>query len=106
MFSGASTTMYVSMCVELVRLDLGQLREHRLVDLEYPGAERRAVDPHPQERVGAAAADPAADLLEQRPRCGIPVHEHLPARLHVDAALDEQARELLDSGVDHGRGSV
>jgi hypothetical protein len=34
------------------------------------------------------------------------VHEHLPARLHVDAALDKQARELLDAGIDHGGGSV
>jgi hypothetical protein len=92
--------------VVLVRLDRGQLPDLLDIGLEHPGAERRALDPQAEQGVGAAAADLAANLLEQRPRGGVSHDEHLPVRLDVDAALDEQRCEAFDTRVDHGRRSL
>src|SRR5262245_43223798 len=48
-----------------------------------------------------APRDLAADRLEQRPCEDSSQHEHLPARLDVDARLDQQLRVLLDSRIAH-----
>src|SRR5207237_8280111 len=87
-------------------LDGGETAEDLVVGLEHPGAKRRALEPQAEEGVGAAPADPPADLLEQRPSRRMTHDEHLPAGLRVHAALDEQAGQLFDSGVDHGARSL
>ena len=74
-------------------------------DLQVPAALDR---PHrrAQQGVGAAPPDLPADLLEQRPGRRVAHDEHLPVRLDVDAAFDEQGGQAFDAGVDHGGRSL
>ena len=86
--------------VEAVRLDRSRPREELLRGLLRPGnVDSVTGQVCPLNRVGAAAPDCAADLLEQRTRERTAVHEHLPPALHVDARLDEERSVLLDPRV-------
>ncbi len=85
--------------VELVRVDLRERAELLLGRFGHPGrvgGERVA-----RERVGAAPSDLAHDLLDERAAFGRRAHEHLPAGLHVDAALDEERGIALDAWIGH-----
>ena len=51
--------------------------------------------------IALAPPDRADDLLDQRPCLGAADDDDLPARLDVDAALDEKACVLLNPWISH-----
>ena len=86
------TKMIASARSDLVaeeRRRLGEDLQRHLLD----PAERLRQEPFErdaQERVGAAPADRPAQLLEQRPGLRVAADEHLPARLDLEAVVDDQ----------------
>ena len=61
-----------------------------------------AAERQPEQRIGPARADLAGDLLEQRPRLRVAPDQHLPARLDVQARVEQERRVALDAGVGQG----
>jgi hypothetical protein len=90
--------------IERVLLDGRRLADHveRRVSQPLAVVDEPAAERQPQEGIGAAPGDLAHDGLEQRPRLRVAPDEHLPARLHVQAGVDEQRRVTLGARVGHG----
>ena len=83
--------------LDLVALDRRQLGEQVERRLERPvevGAEPVGAPVDARQVVRAAPADRARDLRHERPCERGRAHRHLPARLHVEAAVDEQLGQL------------
>ena len=85
--------------VELVGVDLGDARQQLLGRLGYP--RRGAREGQPRQGVRATARDRGHDLLHERPCFRGCADEHLPARLHVDAPVDEQGCIVRKPSVRH-----
>jgi len=73
------------------RRDLAHELERRLLQ---PQRVERGLEGEPQQCIGVAPGDRAHDLLDQGPGEGLGADQHLPARLHVDAVLDQEPRVL------------
>ena len=91
--------------VPLDRRELAEQLERRLERPVEVGA--KAVGPPVDARqvVGAAPADRAGDLGDERARQRRRANGDLPARLHVEAAVHDQLRQLAYARVLHGAGS-
>ena len=100
-FSGASIAIQRVHVLQRVPVDRRRLGEQLLRRFAPPRARSYGQPPklNAQDRVRAAPRDLARELLEQRPGERRRADEHLPARLDVEAALDEQAGVLLDAWI-------
>jgi hypothetical protein len=65
-------------------------------------SEQGAAEVDADERVGAAMRHLPRHLLQQGSREHAAQDDHLPARLDVDARLDEELRVPLDALIGHG----
>ena len=87
-----------------VALDIRHLVEQLLRRVLDPrGLLRAQREPQPRDRMRAAERHLPDDLLVERPGQRLRLHEHLPARLDADAAVDEQLRVPLEPRVRHRR---
>jgi hypothetical protein len=82
----------------------GEIRRRGCDPVEVGGEGRAEGDP--RQSVGASLGEQSRQLPCNRPRLGGGGDEHLPARLGVDAALDEEPCIGGDTRVEHEREST